>query len=52
MTKAYTLPIRNTEAEIAAAAHAVAEFLGQLQARGLVITVFGVPITIALGSKP
>ena len=31
---------------------AVTRFLGQLTARGLTITVFGVPITIALGPKP
>ena len=49
MKKAITLPLHDTEAEVSAAAQAVADFLGQLQARGLTITVFGLPITIALG---
>ena len=52
MKKAMKLPIRDTEAEISAAAQAVTDVLGQLSARGITITVFGVPITIALGPKP
>ena len=52
MKKVAKLPIRETEAEISAAAKAVTDFLGQLAARGLTITVFGVPITVVLGPKP
>jgi hypothetical protein len=52
MKKAIKLPIHDTEAQIAAAAAAVTAFLASLTERGLIITVFGVPITIALGKQP
>jgi len=44
------LPIRDMEASVSAAADAFTELLSGLQERGLVITVFGVPIRIQIPS--
>ena len=51
MDKTHTLPIRDMEDAIAATAAELTAFLQEVRTHGLVITVFGIPITLQIIAK-